>query len=82
MARAIKPTRIVVETKIGKIKFIQKPNGSYVIRCKDLIPLNIRQVPGSDDWFVFTKFESGREMLLSAKTPEKAFKKASKIYWG
>jgi hypothetical protein len=76
MARAIKPTRIVVETKIGKIKFTQNPSGSYSIRCKDLVPLSIRQVPGSDKWFVFTNFG-----ILSAKTPEKAFKKASKIYW-
>lgn len=77
MAKSNTVIRVTVETRIGKIRFAQKPNGAFVVRCKGHETIRIRQLDGSTDWFAYV----GGKLTTAAKSPEKAFKKAIRVSW-
>jgi hypothetical protein len=83
MAKSAISHRITVETKIGKIKFVQKPNGSFVVRTKGKERIRIRQARDGKIFEADAKeFNSvGAETIVVGKTPEQTFKRAVKHFW-
>jgi len=82
MAKSIS-SPIVVETKIGKLKFVQKPNGNIVVRCKGKERIRIRQARDGKTFEADAKeFNSvGAETIAIGRTAEKCYKNALKSFW-
>jgi len=86
-SKSAQVTKVTVETKIGKIRFVQKPDGSFVARCKGYERIRIRRsksnFPRHDGYDADAKeFNSvGAETIVFGKTPEQAFKRAVKHFW-
>ena len=81
MAKSTVPARIAVETKIGRIVFRAKPNGSFVVRTKGRD--RIRIYPVGDAWEATTAGKNDGDMhfVTSATSPEQAYKRAIKSFW-
>jgi hypothetical protein len=81
MANQTTPSRVAVETKIGRIVFRKKPNGSFVCRLKgqERIRIRLRDNEWEADAKSFNRI--GAELIIAGKTPEQAFKRAIKSFW-
>ena len=83
MAKQPTPSRVAVETKIGRIVFRSKPNGTFIVRMKGQERIRIRLHKNSGLWEADGKYfnKHGVETIIEGKTPERAYKEAIKAFW-
>lgn len=74
-------TRIAVDTRIGRLVFRVRPNGSIVVRTKGQERIRIRERDGEfeADGKLFNRF--GVETIVMGKTAEQCYKRAVKQFW-
>lgn len=77
MAKSTQVTKVTVETKIGKLRFRQTPNGAFIVRCKGFDRIRIRQ----DRDGGYLADAKGHPDVLWGRTPEKAYRQAVKQFW-
>lgn len=83
MAKSTAPSRVVVETTIGRLVFKSHPNGSFVVRCKGRERIRIRLAKDQKAWEADAKsFDRyGVETIMLGKTPEQAYRRAVFHLW-
>lgn len=77
-------SKIVVDTKIGKLRFRQTPKGAFIVRCRGQERIRIRFDDDSNKWVADAKFfhvNGDETQTVTAATPEKAFKRAIRSFW-
>ena len=77
-------SKIVVDTKIGKLRFRQTPKGAFIVRCRGQERIRIRLDRDSNKWVADangTVDKTDTFTKIAAATPEKAFKRALRAFW-
>lgn len=77
------PSRVAVETKIGRIVFRAKPNGAFICRLKGYERIRIRQNKNSGLWEADGKSFNriGAELIVEGKSPDQVYKRAVMAFW-
>ena len=83
MAKQTTPSRVAVETKIGRIVFRSKPNGAFIVRMKGQDRIRIRLNKESGSWEADAKYfnKHGVETIWMGRTAKMAYKEAIKAAW-
>ncbi len=83
MVKQTTPSRIAVETKIGRIVFRAKPNGAFICRLKGQERIRIRQNKTSGLWEADAKSFNrvGAELIVEGKSPDQTYQRAIKSFW-
>lgn len=76
-------SKIVVDTKIGKLRFRQTPKGAFIVRCRGKERIRIRLDRATGEWEADARDfnKAGAEKIVLAKTPELCFKRAVRQFW-
>lgn len=76
-------SKIVVDTKIGKLRFRQTPKGAFIVRCRGQERIRIRLDRATGEWEADARDfnKAGAEKIVLAKTPELCFKRAIRAFW-
>ena len=85
MAKSTTPSRVVVETKIGRVVFKSRPNASFVVRCTGRERIRIRPAKNPDSkkaaWEADAVDFDGIESIVLGKTAEEAYRRAVFLFW-